>query len=49
MDLLIMNANTVVFLADQEKVLMIPRLEMFKQVVFCPKATVFRAEKKKIH
>ena len=35
------NNNTAYFSSDLEKVIMIPRMEMFKQVVFCPRAIVF--------
>lgn len=33
--------NTVYFSADLEKVIMIPRIDMFKRVIFCPRVIVF--------
>lgn len=35
------NNNTIYFSADLQKVIMLPRLDMFKKVIFCPRIIVF--------
>lgn len=35
------NTGTLIFAVDLEKVLMLPRMEEFKTVMFCPRLIVF--------
>lgn len=35
------NENSIYFSGDLEKVIMLPRMEMFKAVIFCPRLTLF--------
>lgn len=37
----IQNNNTAYFSADMQKVIMLPRLDMFKKVIFCPRIIAF--------